>query len=140
MVLSHNKLSNKLLHILAYGRNNLQSSSVSFAPMPYGPQKGRGIYANRSNKVNIVQPTISTSQLTLSEYLKENIENISLNTIGPTWSSIGACTVLGTQGAHPGSTRSTRQEERKKVSNTRVCLLIFFIIKHRKFIIPISYL
>ena len=76
MVLSQNKLSNKLLHILAYGRNNLQSSSVSFAPVR-GPQKGRGIYANRCNKVNIVQPTISTSQLTLSEYLKENIENIS---------------------------------------------------------------
>lgn len=51
MVLSHNKLSNKLLHILSYGRKNLQSSLV-------------------------LVKHLHTPQLTLSEYLKENLSSL----------------------------------------------------------------
>lgn len=71
MVLSHNKLSNKLLHILSpclYGVRGYGKNTLPVEQFPY-------TYANRRNKVNLVQPTVSTSgvtpQLTLSEYLKD---------------------------------------------------------------------
>ena len=67
MVLSHNKLSNKLLHILSpclYGVRGYGKNTLPVEQFPY-------TYANRRNKVNLVQPTVSTSgvtpQLTLSE-------------------------------------------------------------------------